>query len=90
MSPWTKKSLAERQDHAEPGTLRRSFGPLDLTALGTGSIIGTGIFVLPWATWERLILGLVAGLALHFVYGRRRCGPGRSGLRSPPPHPKRR
>ena len=46
MSVWTKKSLAELQSDAEAGTLRRSLGPLDLTALGIGSIIGTGIFVL--------------------------------------------
>ena len=46
MSVWTKKSLAELRGDAEAGTLRRSLGPLNLTALGIGSIIGTGIFVL--------------------------------------------
>ena len=46
MSVWTKKSPAELRGDAEAGTLRRSLGPLNLTALGIGSIIGTGIFVL--------------------------------------------
>ena len=46
MSLWTKKSLDELRDDADGGTLRRSLGPLNLTALGIGSIIGTGIFVL--------------------------------------------
>jgi APA family basic amino acid/polyamine antiporter len=46
MTLWTKKSVADLQDDAEGNTLRRSLGPLNLTALGIGSIIGTGIFVL--------------------------------------------
>jgi basic amino acid/polyamine antiporter, APA family len=46
MSLFTKKSLTELQAEAERGMLRRSLGPWNLTALGIGSIIGTGIFVL--------------------------------------------
>src|SRR2546427_5540411 len=46
MSFFTKKSFAELQAEAERGLLKRSLGPLNLTALGIGSIIGTGIFVL--------------------------------------------
>ena len=46
MSLLTKKSVAELRMEAEKGTLRRSLGRLNLTALGIGSIIGTGIFVL--------------------------------------------
>jgi basic amino acid/polyamine antiporter, APA family len=46
MSLFTKKSVGELQAEAERGALRRSLGPLNLTALGIGSIIGTGIFVL--------------------------------------------
>ena len=42
----SKKSLADLHDEAERGLLRRSLGPWNLTALGIGSIIGTGIFVL--------------------------------------------
>ena len=43
---FTRKSIAELHREAERGTLRRSLGKLNLTALGIGSIIGTGIFVL--------------------------------------------
>src|SRR2546422_11414234 len=43
---FTKKSLGELQAEADRGLLKRSLGPLNLTALGIGSIIGTGIFVL--------------------------------------------
>src|SRR5690242_3491292 len=46
MSLLTRKSLADLRAESERGLLRRSLGPLDLTALGIGSIIGTGIFVL--------------------------------------------
>ena len=46
MSLFTKKSIAELRVEADKGTLRRALGPLNLTALGVGSIIGTGIFVL--------------------------------------------
>jgi basic amino acid/polyamine antiporter, APA family len=40
------RSIAELQAEAERPTLRRALGPLHLTALGIGSVIGTGIFVL--------------------------------------------
>ena len=46
MSLFVKKSLATLHADAERESLRRSLGPLNLTALGVGSIIGTGIFVL--------------------------------------------
>jgi len=46
MGFFTKKSLSALQDDAERSLLKRSLGPLNLTALGMGSIIGTGIFVL--------------------------------------------
>src|SRR3954453_11748999 len=42
----SRKSLGDLQAEAEGGQLRRSLGPWHLTALGVGSIIGTGIFVL--------------------------------------------
>ena len=42
----TIRSIAELQAEAERPTLRRALGPLNLTALGIGSVIGTGIFVL--------------------------------------------
>jgi basic amino acid/polyamine antiporter, APA family len=43
---FTKKSFDALQAEAERGLLRRSLGPWNLTALGIGCIIGTGIFVL--------------------------------------------
>ncbi len=46
MGVWTKKSLDDLHAESERAVLRRSLGPLNLTALGIGSIIGTGIFVL--------------------------------------------
>jgi APA family basic amino acid/polyamine antiporter len=46
MSLLTRKSVAELRLEAERGLLRRSLGAVNLTALGVGSIIGTGIFVL--------------------------------------------
>jgi APA family basic amino acid/polyamine antiporter len=46
MGVWSRKSLGALQAESERGALRRSLGPLNLTALGIGSIIGTGIFVL--------------------------------------------
>ena len=42
----TTRSIAELQAEAERPTLRRALGPLNLPALGIGSVIGTGIFVL--------------------------------------------
>ena len=42
----SRKSLADLHAEAERGLLKRSLGPLNLTALGIGCIIGTGIFVL--------------------------------------------
>jgi basic amino acid/polyamine antiporter, APA family len=46
MALLSKKALGELRAEAERGLLRRSLGPWNLTALGIGSIIGTGIFVL--------------------------------------------
>jgi basic amino acid/polyamine antiporter, APA family len=46
MSLFTTKSFDTLRADAESNTLRRALGPLNLTTLGIGSIIGTGIFVL--------------------------------------------
>ncbi len=46
MTIWHRKSLAQLRGDADAPLLRRSLGAIDLTALGIGSIIGTGIFVL--------------------------------------------
>lgn len=45
MDLFTKKSLAQLQAEVAHNPLRRSLGPLELIALGVGSIIGTGIVV---------------------------------------------
>ncbi len=45
MSLWTRKSIPELRLEADKGLLRRVLGPVQLTALGIGSVIGTGIFV---------------------------------------------
>jgi APA family basic amino acid/polyamine antiporter len=46
MSLSTTKSISALQAEARTPTLRRALGPFNLTALGIGSVIGTGIFVL--------------------------------------------
>jgi APA family basic amino acid/polyamine antiporter len=46
MSLATRKTIDHLQAEAGKPTLRRALGPLNLTALGIGSVIGTGIFVL--------------------------------------------
>jgi len=46
MSLATRKSIADLREEAAKPTLRRALGPFNLTALGIGSVIGTGIFVL--------------------------------------------
>jgi basic amino acid/polyamine antiporter, APA family len=45
-SLFRKKPLTQLTVDSGTGALRRSLGPVQLTALGIGSIIGTGIFVL--------------------------------------------
>jgi basic amino acid/polyamine antiporter, APA family len=46
MGIWAKKSIASLRAEADAGTLRRVLGPVNLTTLGVGAIIGAGIFVL--------------------------------------------
>ena len=46
MSRFYVKPLSSLQQDAAHAPLRRALGPLNLTTLGIGSIIGTGIFVL--------------------------------------------
>ena len=41
-----RKSIHELQAEADAGTLHRALGPVHLTALGIGAVIGAGIFVL--------------------------------------------
>ena len=47
MSLFRRKAIADLQAEAAAETgLKRALGPLQLTLLGIGAIIGTGIFVL--------------------------------------------
>ena len=46
MSRFYVKPLSNLQQEADHAPLKRALGPLNLTTLGIGSIIGTGIFVL--------------------------------------------
>ncbi|HVF40776.1 MAG TPA: amino acid permease [Gemmatimonadaceae bacterium] len=73
MSLFTRKSVADLQADAESTTLRRALGPLNLTTLGIGSIIGTGIFVLTGTAASQnagpalVISMIIAGLACAFA-----------------------
>ncbi|HEX5726566.1 MAG TPA: amino acid permease [Longimicrobiaceae bacterium] len=73
MSLLTRKSITELQAEAGRGTLRRSLGPVNLTTLGIGSVIGTGIFVLTGTAASQhagpgLVLSMViAALACAFA-----------------------
>ena len=73
MSILHKKSITELQAESESNTLRRALGPLNLTTLGIGSIIGTGIFVLTGTAASQnagpalVISMIIAGLACAFA-----------------------
>ncbi|MEP6507723.1 MAG: amino acid permease [Gemmatimonadales bacterium] len=73
MSILTKKSIEDLRADAESGTLRRALGALNLTTLGIGSIIGTGIFVLTGTAASQnagpaLVLSMIiAGVACGFA-----------------------
>ena len=69
---WRVKSLDAILATAEKKSLHRSLGPIQLTLLGVGAIIGTGIFVLtaaaaqkagPGMMWSFVIAGAVCAFA---------------------------
>ncbi len=69
---WRVKSLDAILATAERKSLTRSLGPIQLTLLGVGAIIGTGIFVLtaaaaqkagPGMMWSFVIAGAVCAVA---------------------------
>ena len=64
-----KKSLESLQKESEESSLKRSLGVFDLTMLGIGAIIGTGIFVLTGeaAAGTEHALGAGPALTLSFV-----------------------
>jgi basic amino acid/polyamine antiporter, APA family len=70
---FTKKPLAELQREAERGTFKRALGPLNLTTLGIGAVIGAGIFVMTGTAASQnagpaLVISMIfAGLACAFA-----------------------
>jgi APA family basic amino acid/polyamine antiporter len=70
---FTRKSIASLRADAESNTLRRALGPLNLTTLGIGSIIGTGIFVLTGTAASQnagpslVISMIIAGIGCAFA-----------------------
>jgi APA family basic amino acid/polyamine antiporter len=69
---WRVKSLDAILATAEKKSLHRSLGPVQLTLLGIGAVIGTGIFVLtaaaaqkagPGMMWSFVIAGSVCAMA---------------------------
>lgn len=73
MTLFTRKSIAALRADAETSGLKRALGPLNLTTLGIGSIIGTGIFVLTGTAASQnagpalVISMLIAGVACGFA-----------------------
>ena len=73
MTLFTRKSIAALRADAETSGLKRALGPLNLTTLGIGSIIGTGIFVLTGTAASQnagpaLVISMViAGIACAFA-----------------------
>src|ERR1700760_1257643 len=72
MSFWRIKPLDAIIATAEKKSLHRSLGPIQLTLLGIGAVIGTGIFVLtaaaaqkagPGMMWSFVIAGVVCAVA---------------------------
>jgi APA family basic amino acid/polyamine antiporter len=72
-SIWRTKPLGILFAESEQSGLSKTFGPVDLVALGIGAIIGTGVFVLtgvaaaqyagPGLVFSFVLAGLAAGLA---------------------------
>ena len=73
MTLFTRKSIAALRADAETSGLKRALGPLNLTTLGIGSIIGTGIFVLTGTAASQnagpalVISMIIAGVACGFA-----------------------
>ena len=73
MSWFTRKSVSALRAEADAGTLRRVLGPVELTTLGIGAVIGAGIFVItgnaaaqfagPGIVFSFLMVGVACALA---------------------------
>jgi APA family basic amino acid/polyamine antiporter len=73
MSLFARKSISELQTDAHAGTLKRVLGPVNLTTLGVGAVIGAGIFVLTgqaaaqYAGPAIILSFILAGVACAFA-----------------------
>jgi APA family basic amino acid/polyamine antiporter len=68
---WRKKGIEELQAEAAGEGMRRALGPVNLTAIGIGGIIGAGIFVL---TGQAAASYAGPGIVLSFVLAALACG----------------
>jgi APA family basic amino acid/polyamine antiporter len=69
---WRKKSIHELQEEAETDkSLKKALGPVELTALGIGAIIGAGIFVL---TGQAAASYAGPGIVISFTLAAIACG----------------
>src|SRR5246500_5417665 len=64
MSKWRIKSLDAVLAAAEKKSLHRSLGPIQLTLLGIGGVIGTGIFVLTAEAAQKAGPGMMVSFVL--------------------------
>jgi len=71
MSLFWRKSVEQLRADAAAGTLRRALGPMQLTMLGVGAIIGAGIFVL---TGQAAAQHAGPAIVLSFVAAGVACG----------------
>ena len=71
MDLFWRKSIDQLRADAASGTLRRVLGPVQLTMLGIGAIIGAGIFVL---TGQAAAMHAGPGIILSFVLAGVACG----------------
>jgi APA family basic amino acid/polyamine antiporter len=73
MSLFVRKNIADLHTEAHAGTLKRVLGPVNLTTLGVGAIIGAGIFVLTgqaaaqYAGPAIIVSFVLAGIACTFA-----------------------
>src|ERR1700734_3828837 len=61
---WRRKSVEQCIALAEKKSLKRSLGPLQLTMLGIGAVIGTGIFVLTATAAQKAGPGMMISFAI--------------------------
>src|SRR5690554_1563671 len=75
-SLFRRKSVAQLQNDSETSSLKRTLTAFDLTMLGIGAIIGTGIFVLTGeaAAGTRDALGAGPAITVSFVITGLACG----------------